>query len=102
MLVDTKDCSYFNKNRGGPQKTTYAHYSFSSTFEQFDSHNTFGPNDQSTKIIQQSQVSPSSSSTSFQRYTILKHMATIKVDATLLDMAIIFRAKRTFKKPHRW
>jgi hypothetical protein len=88
MLVNTRSCSYYKKNEGGPQKTTIVHNPSSLTSKQSNTHNTLNSIDHLAKIVQQPRATPSSSSTSYKRYNILKHMAIIKADVAMLDMVV--------------
>jgi hypothetical protein len=85
MMVDTRNKSYANKGKGGPPKTTF---SPSSSSQQ--------TNPQVTKGTQSQEVSTSSPSSS--KYNILKQLATIKADASLLDMVTVPEQQRHLKE----
>jgi hypothetical protein len=76
MMVDTRNKSYANKGKGGNPKTTFAP---SSSSQQI--------NLQVTKGTQSQEVSTSSPSSS--KHNILKQLAIIKEDASLLDMVTV-------------
>jgi hypothetical protein len=85
MMVDTRNKSYENKGKGGNPKTTF---SPSSSSQQ--------TNPQVTKGTQSQEVSTSSPSSS--KYNILKQLATIKADATLLDMVVFPEQQKHLKE----
>jgi hypothetical protein len=84
-MVDTRNKSYANKGKGGPLKTIVAP---SSSSQQ--------TNPQVTKGAHGQEVSTSSPSSS--KYNILNQLATIKVDASLLDMVIVLEKQKHLKE----
>jgi hypothetical protein len=79
MLVDTKIIIIIIKTKNGSQNTTFTHNSSSSSSRLSNSCNTSSPNDQLAKIVQHYGVIPSSSSTYFQRYNILKQWILLRL-----------------------
>jgi hypothetical protein len=84
MMVDTQNKSYQNKNKGGPPKTTFS--------PSTSSHQT---NPQITRGTQSPEVISTSYSSS--KYNILKQLATIKANASLLDMVTVPEQQKHLK-----